>query len=133
MAQNPLEKLTVAELLTLLAKQTASERPAVVADSAPPVPVPSSGSRLIPVTDWNKYHQWPPLGGLRWLIFNEKSNSFDKVVRRVGRRVLIDEAAFFEWVNRGADRADGNVIAAGSRPQISQDVGRKPGGTKRNR
>ena len=60
---------------------------------------PKSITRLIPVTDWDKHHPWPPIGGLRHLIFNEKSNGFDKVIRRIGRRVLIDEAAFFKWAN----------------------------------
>lgn len=56
--------------------------------------------RLIPVTDWSDYHPWPPVGGLRHLIFHANSNGFDQVLRRVGRRVLIDEAAFFNWVNQ---------------------------------
>jgi len=58
-----------------------------------------SERRLIPVTKWNEYHDWPPIGGLRHLVFNEERNGFSKVVRRVGRRVLLDEAAFFEWVD----------------------------------
>lgn len=57
-------------------------------------------TRLIPVNRWEEFHLWPPLGGLRHLIFNAGSNGFDAVVRRVGRRVLIDEAAFFAWVER---------------------------------
>lgn len=56
--------------------------------------------RLIPVTDWSAYHPWPPVGGLRHLIFHADNNGFDQVLRRVGRRVLIDEAAFFNWVNQ---------------------------------
>lgn len=55
-------------------------------------------TRLIPASQWSQHHPWPPAGGLRHLIFNEKKNGFDAVVRRVGRRVLIDEAAFFQWV-----------------------------------
>ncbi len=58
-------------------------------------------TRLIPVTDWNIFHPWPPLGGLRHLVFNEATNGFAAVVRRCGRRVLIDEQAFFDWVRRG--------------------------------
>jgi len=54
--------------------------------------------RLIPVTDWNNHHSWPAQGGLRHLIFHEHENGFHKCVRRIGRRVLIDEASFFEWV-----------------------------------
>ncbi len=63
-------------------------------------PVASTAqTRLIPLTDWNQHHAWPPIGGLRHLVFFERTNGFHKVVRRVGRRVLIDEAAFFAWVN----------------------------------
>jgi hypothetical protein len=57
-------------------------------------------TRLIAVPAWNKYHEWPPVGGLRHLIFHAKRNGFDHVVRRVGRRVLLDEAAFFAWVEK---------------------------------
>lgn len=63
--------------------------------------------RLIPVSQWNRYHSWPPIGGLRHLVFNEKSNGFSACVRRVGRRVLIDEARFFEWV--AAQNAQGEA------------------------
>lgn len=55
-------------------------------------------TRLIPVSEWPNHHPWPPIGGLRHLVFYEKSNGFTRCVRRVGRRVLIDEAAFFQWV-----------------------------------
>jgi hypothetical protein len=57
-------------------------------------------SRLIPVPDWNKHHSWPPQGGLRHLIFNEKTNGFATAFKRVGRRVLIDEAEFFACIER---------------------------------
>lgn len=58
-----------------------------------------SSTRLIPVPRWNHHHQWPPEGGMRHLIFHAKTNGFDRVIRRVGRRVLIDESAFFQWVD----------------------------------
>jgi hypothetical protein len=58
----------------------------------------SSTKCLIPVTRWNDHYEWPPQGGLRHLIFHAKSNGFDRVIKRAGRRVLIDEQAFFEWV-----------------------------------
>ena len=54
--------------------------------------------RLVPVTKWPERHDWPPLGGLRHLIFHAKTNGFEQVVRRSGRRVLIDEQAFFRWM-----------------------------------
>lgn len=58
----------------------------------------SPGIKLIPLTEWSKHHSWPPLGGLRHLVFNAKENGFHKVIRRCGRRILINEKAFFEWI-----------------------------------
>lgn len=55
-------------------------------------------TRLISCADWPKYHPWPPIGGLRYLIFNAKKLGFEKVFKRVGRRILIDERKFFEFV-----------------------------------
>lgn len=59
-----------------------------------------TSTRLIPVPKWNDYHVWPPQGGLRHLIFNQKTNGFDKAFKRVGRNVLVDEAEFFACVDR---------------------------------
>lgn len=60
--------------------------------------MPDPSTRLIPLTQWNDHHKWPPRGGLRHLVFHEETNGFSTVIRRVGRRVLIDEQAFFAWV-----------------------------------
>ena len=35
---------------------------------------------------------------LRWLIFNAKKNGLNRAIIRVGRRVLIDETLFDEWL-----------------------------------
>ncbi len=59
----------------------------------------SQPRRLIPITKWNSFHAWPPVGGLRHLVFYAKTNGFDSCLVRVGRRVLIDEARFFQWVD----------------------------------
>ncbi len=58
----------------------------------------SRGIRLIPLVDWPDHHPWPTVAGLRHLVFNAHRNGFAAVIRRVGRRVLLDEAAFFRWV-----------------------------------
>jgi hypothetical protein len=55
--------------------------------------------RLIPVTKWPEYHPWPPVGGLRYLVFHEHTNGFSHCVVRKGRRVLISERRFFEWAD----------------------------------
>ena len=58
----------------------------------------NDNKRLIPVPNWNEHHEWPKLGGLRHYIFHAKTNGFDSVIKRIGRRILIDEKAFFQWV-----------------------------------
>lgn len=55
-------------------------------------------NRLIQVTKWNDFHQWPPIGGLRHLIAEREENGFEKALKRPNRVWLIDEKAFFKWV-----------------------------------
>lgn len=55
-------------------------------------------TRLIPITQWNKFHAWPPIGGLRHLIHNRDKNGFDAVLVRPTRVWLIDEKKFFKWM-----------------------------------
>lgn len=59
--------------------------------------------RLIPLTKWPKFHPWPSVAGLRHLRFYEASNGFAGVFVKVGKRVLVDEDAFFRAA-RGADK-----------------------------
>jgi len=56
--------------------------------------------RLIPITKWGNYYDYPSVSSLRWMVFNEKTNGFHTVVRRVGSRVMLKEKAFFEWVEK---------------------------------
>lgn len=56
--------------------------------------------KLIPISKWNEYHDWPPIGGLRHLIFTREKNGFDEVLVRPNRVWLIDEEKFFEWMKR---------------------------------
>ena len=55
--------------------------------------------QLILVTDWNKYFDYPKLGTLRRLIFDSSKNGFNKVIRRINSRILINVEAFFKWVD----------------------------------
>lgn len=55
-------------------------------------------SRFIPVSRWNAFHLWPPPGGIRYLIHHSTKNGFDSCIVRVGRRLLVDEEAFFKWL-----------------------------------
>ena len=55
-------------------------------------------TRFLTVRQWCSEHSWPPKGGLRHLIFNANKNGLGQAIKKVGKRVLIDEAAFFSWV-----------------------------------
>ncbi|PIZ31207.1 MAG: hypothetical protein COY40_02640 [Alphaproteobacteria bacterium CG_4_10_14_0_8_um_filter_53_9] len=56
--------------------------------------------RFIPLTKWNKYHPWPSLAGLRHLAFYRDTNGFHVCLRKVGRRLLISEKTFLEWLDK---------------------------------
>lgn len=44
-----------------------------------------------------KYPAFTP-ASLRWQLFNRSTNGLDAAVVQLGRRVLIDEAAFVAWL-----------------------------------
>ena len=61
-----------------------------------------SNKRLTTVKNLPQYYEGAfTQAGIRWLIFNEKSNGFSSCVRRVGRKVLIDLDAFEHWIDQG--------------------------------
>lgn len=47
---------------------------------------------------WEEYHPWPPKGGIRHLVHNHKEKNFTNCFKKAGGVILIDEDAFFEWV-----------------------------------
>ena len=62
---------------------------------------------LFTVNQFSQKHPEFPMGGLRYQIFNEKDNGLadSGAIIRVGRKVLIDEVKFFNWVVHGRSRA----------------------------
>ena len=47
---------------------------------------------------------------IRWMRFNAETNGFDRVLVKVGRRVLIDLAEFENWLEEG--RVDNTASSA---------------------
>jgi hypothetical protein len=62
-------------------------------------------TRFIPIPRWNDYHDWPPPGGMRHLRFHCATNGFGTAFKKVGARVLVDEAEFFRCVERSNGQA----------------------------
>lgn len=44
---------------------------------------------------------------LRYHIFHEHKNGIDKAIRRIGRKIIINENLFFEWLE---SQAKGGVL-----------------------
>lgn len=57
-----------------------------------------STPKLLTVRQFANRHNAFTEAGLRYLIFNASTNGMEKCLRRIGRRVLIDETQFFEWI-----------------------------------
>lgn len=55
---------------------------------------------LLTVNQFNQKHPAFPIGGLRDRIFHAENNGMNKakVIVRNGRRVLLNEERFFEWL-----------------------------------
>ena len=61
----------------------------------------SSPRKLLTVRQWTKKHEAFSEGGTRYYIFNAESNGLmaSGALIRLGRRVLIDEEKFFQWID----------------------------------
>ena len=57
--------------------------------------------KLIPLSQWNKYYDFPTVGSLRQYIFHNTDNFKNEVIKRIGKgRLYIDVDAFFAWVDK---------------------------------
>lgn len=54
---------------------------------------------LLTVRQFSQKHPAFPEGGLRHNIFHADKNGFAQCVRRIGRKVLLDEQAVFNWID----------------------------------
>ena len=66
-------------------------------------------SRIIPLSEWNKYHQYPTIPALRQYYFHRTKNGFSEVVEYGGNnggRILIDEAKLFNWLKMRKAKPD---------------------------
>ncbi|MGD2169931.1 MAG: hypothetical protein PVI40_06800 [Chlamydiota bacterium] len=58
-----------------------------------------SQTRLFDVDNLSKQHPGFSAQTLRHLIAESKSNGFDAVIKRIGKRkIVLDESAFLKWV-----------------------------------
>jgi hypothetical protein len=56
--------------------------------------------RILTVPQFCQRHPAFTPGGIRWLLFHRTTNGLDHAVVRLGRRILLDEDKFFQWLDR---------------------------------
>lgn len=54
---------------------------------------------LLTVRQFSEKHPAFSEGSLRFIIFHAHKNGFKRCIRRVGRKVLLDEAEVFLWID----------------------------------
>jgi hypothetical protein len=59
----------------------------------------NSFTTYLTVRQFSEKHPAFTQGVLRYIIFNEKTNGFDRCIKRLGRKILLEEAAVFKWLN----------------------------------
>lgn len=60
-------------------------------------------TRLLTVRQvWETYPAFSE-GSLRWLLFHRKTNGMAVAVRKIGKRLLIDEEALLRWVDEHSE------------------------------
>lgn len=63
--------------------------------------VPPQQSRIIPLSEWDKFYPYPTVAALRQYYFKRKTNGFSNVVEYGGNnngRILLDEVKVFDWL-----------------------------------
>jgi hypothetical protein len=60
----------------------------------------STTRRLFTVSQFIERHPWCTKGGMRHFLFYRESNGLDKAILKIGKRLLIDEDKFFEWLEQ---------------------------------
>jgi hypothetical protein len=60
-------------------------------------------STLLSVQEMVARHPGLTFGSLKWLLFNRRENGLDALVVQSGRKVLIDEPKFLDWLAKRPD------------------------------
>jgi hypothetical protein len=60
-------------------------------------------NNFITIGQYTSRYSWPNEKAMRWLIYTAEEKGIGNCFIRVGRRVLVDEKAFLNWLesNRG--------------------------------
>ena len=54
---------------------------------------------FLTIKQWLSKYEAIPEGGIRHLIFTNRDNFNERVVKKLGRKILLDEHAFLAFIN----------------------------------
>jgi len=63
---------------------------------------------LLTVRQFLVKHQWATAGWLRAALFNRDKNGLNEAIVQAGRKILINESRFFQWLDSGSGKAAAN-------------------------
>ena len=55
-------------------------------------------TRFLTIPQFCDEHAWPSAQAVRHMIFQNKDGFVDRCVKRIGRRILLDERAVLDWI-----------------------------------
>ena len=82
-------------------------------------------TRLLTLKQFSEAHPAFSVGSLRHFLFYRETNGLEVAVRRVGRRLLLLESAFFAWIE--ATNAKGGTPTASPEPPRARPARRSTG------
>lgn len=71
--------------------------------AADPVPVRRPSRLLSPRQIWETYPAFTE-GSLRWLLFHRQTNGLSIAIRKIGRRLVLVEDLFLQWVEEHSEK-----------------------------
>ncbi len=64
---------------------------------------------ILTVRQFVQKHKAFSEAGVRYLIFHAHSNGFESVIRRCGKKILLDEGSFFTWLDQQNNQLHGGA------------------------
>ena len=55
--------------------------------------------KYVQLSDWNRHYNWPSVNQLRRLRFDEETNGFKGVTKKIGGRVVVNVQKLFDYVD----------------------------------
>jgi hypothetical protein len=59
---------------------------------------------ILPISDWNKYYQWPTVNGMRKRFAQRKEFGYESAFFKEGKRVLVRVNEFWKCLEKRGEK-----------------------------